>query len=55
MVGKKIAHNEGVTHEVFKEPEPKSPTEETAPLETVQSEAILQTISDLQEPEKPLP
>lgn len=40
MIGKKILNNEGVTHDVFKEPE-KLTTEEAAPLETVGSEATL--------------
>jgi len=39
MIGKKILPTEGVTHDVFKAPEPKLTTEEdAAPLETVTSE-----------------
>lgn len=41
MIGKKILNNEGVTHDVFKEPEKLTTEEAAAPLETVGSEVTL--------------
>jgi len=55
MVGKKILPTDGVTHDVFKVPEPKATEEENPVLETVGSEQILQTVSEEKEAERLLP